>query len=73
MLLQHSKAELGGPTAALRVYYPLGVKDLSIISPPPSLLLIAALFSTCIFFADARYQNFHERFYCVRITVADVD
>ena len=73
MLLQHSKAELGGPTAALRVYYPLGAKDISIISPPPSLLLIAAILLTCIFFADARCQNFRERFYCVRITVADVD
>lgn len=73
MLLQHSKAKLGGPTATLRVYCPLGAKDISIISPPPSLLLIAAIFLTCLFFADARCQNFRERFYCVKITVADVD
>ncbi len=35
--------------------------------------IITANFLTCIFFADARCQNFRERFYCVRITVADVD
>ena len=73
MLLQHSKAKLGGPTATLRVYCPLSAKDISTISPPPSLLLITANILTCIFFVDARCQNFRERFYCVKITVADVD
>jgi len=73
MLLQHSKAKLGGPAATLCVYCPLGAKDISIFSPEPSLLLIAAIFLTGIFFAEARCKNFRERFYCVGITVADVD